>query len=400
MGDEELDLSSKDLGLKPSEQPQGIDFGDDYDRVQIVGGEIISPTAVRVQRPGETHADVRKEAEVGGYLSAMTSCLGREISGRYTLEQKQADLQGIVDSAKKAGVPREVIMEHLKKADPSIAFEETVSLAQRRNSSLQPEAAQEQSEDYSNLETVKDAERKLIENLQKNGSDKKTLSSILYDMLTRRSNWKQLMAERGGVPAVASSPEARQYRSLLVESQKAVAQLGPGFGIDADPVWYGINTRADVGRREGGNLKNYTTISVDQGAFVGNLPSLAQELRQLAIDSDDIIKIKVLGNYGSFVERNDDIVVHYKNPENTERVAEVLNQWMAQHQITEEPREMGRTKVAADPSGTSFSALVADHIADWVKSNHGKYPNEVLVDGAIKYAIELSQKPPQIVKSK
>lgn len=146
-GSLEAEISPKDLGLKPSESKPGtVDFGDDYDKSKIIGGEIVSPTAVRVPGPGETYSDVRKEAEEGGWLSAMTSCLGRETNGQYTLGRKQADLQEIVDSAKRAGVPKELIREHLKKIDPSISFREQVSTAQKENASTLPPQTENQQE--------------------------------------------------------------------------------------------------------------------------------------------------------------------------------------------------------------------------------------------------------------
>ena len=67
---------------------------------------------------------------------------------------------------------------------------------------------------------------------------------------------------------------------------------------------------------------------------------------------------------------------------------------MQANSIHESPREMGRTKIAADSKDTSFSDLVAKNIATWLEQHAGKYDSATLVSEAIKHAIEQSQRSP------
>jgi hypothetical protein len=67
---------------------------------------------------------------------------------------------------------------------------------------------------------------------------------------------------------------------------------------------------------------------------------------------------------------------------------------MVEHSINEESRNLWRTKFAMDSKETSFSNLVALNIEKWLGENFWKYDNKVLVDLAVKYAIEQSQKVP------
>lgn len=108
-------------------------MADSGDKTKIVGGEIISPTAVRVsnQEKGETYEQVRKEAEIGGWLSAITSAYGkRELPDA----ERQKNVQDIVDAAMAVGVPREQIGAHLQ----------TLGVATTRREAVQGQGEQAQ----------------------------------------------------------------------------------------------------------------------------------------------------------------------------------------------------------------------------------------------------------------
>lgn len=74
-----------------------------------VGGELITPTAVR---PGENP----REAHDRGFLAAMTSAHAKEVPQA----EKQANIQKIVDAAKAAGVAEDKIAAHLQRMGISV----------------------------------------------------------------------------------------------------------------------------------------------------------------------------------------------------------------------------------------------------------------------------------------
>lgn len=117
-------------------------------------------------------------------------------------------------------------------------------------------------------------------------------------------------------------------------------------------------------------------------------------MRQLALESDDIIQVKIPESLSGFISHNDSMVVHFKKKENGDKILGILNSWMQANSIHESPREMGRTKIAADSKDTSFSDLVAKNIASWLEQNTGKYGSSLLASEAVKHAIEQSQKSP------
>ncbi|MCL5784072.1 MAG: hypothetical protein M1142_01800 [Patescibacteria group bacterium] len=75
------------------------------DGPSIVGGEIITPSARLI---GETD---NKGAQERGWLAAMTSAFG---NSEIPPDQRQTNLQEIVDVARATGVPRETIKTHLE----------------------------------------------------------------------------------------------------------------------------------------------------------------------------------------------------------------------------------------------------------------------------------------------
>jgi hypothetical protein len=131
---------------------------------------------------------------------------------------------------------------------------------------------------------------------------------------------------------------------------------------------------------------------VEQYAYIRFLPMLAQELRTLAIDSNDSIKVKIPESMSAFLAHNDSLVIHFKKQENADKIKKIIQDWMMKNNIQESPREWGRTKLAKDSGTKSFSVLVSENIAEWLKENRGKYPSRVLAEEAIKHAIQQSQK--------
>ena len=187
--------------------------------------------------------------------------------------------------------------------------------------------------------------------------------------------------------------QAEWYKNVREAIEKSI-DANKDFSWDSTPAWIGINTRPDVGKRDGASIKAYATIPIAEYAFIQHIPELAKELRQLSLESDDVVKVKFPPTLNGFLAHNDSIVVHFKKIENVEKVLKILDGWMRMNGINEAPREMGRTKVAADSGDYSFSELVARNIAGWLEKNAGKYDDAFLASEAVRYAIEQSQKSP------
>lgn len=265
-----------------------------------------------------------------------------------------------------------------------------------------PEQKQEKStdvENYKNLPNVKLCEEKLKVLLEKNkiGGDFSSFAKrMIYEMLTRRSEFVE-NTETAGKDAFEYmknlKPQMDWYRKTRLGLEKTIEDSND-LKWDSNPGWFGINTRPETERKEEINMKIYMTIPSSEYTFIQDIPKLAIALRQLSLESDDIIKVKIPESFSGFVSHNDSIVVHFKKKENSEKILGILNTWMQENSIHEEPREMGRTKVAADSKDSSFSDLIAKNIAGWVEQNAGKYDNALLASEAVKHAIKQSQKSP------
>lgn len=261
-------------------------------------------------------------------------------------------------------------------------------------------------DNYENLENVKFFESKIKSLLEIRKNDKNIklddARTYIYEMLTKRSSYVKITEGLKGeknIELLQKFKPQRQWYEKTIEELEKFCDASGEYESNDNPSWFGINTRPEASKKEGIDFKTYTTIPPKEYAFIKNLPSLAKEFRKLSIDSDDIIQIKIPSKLLGFISHNDSVVVHFKKEENKVKIFEILNKWISENNITEEPREMNRTKFAADSSDTSFSMLIAQNITQWLEQNVDKYDSAILAKEAVKHAILQSQKPP-VVKNK
>lgn len=255
---------------------------------------------------------------------------------------------------------------------------------------------------YENTAVVKVAKQELSNLLAKSLDDAnflKQAKKIIYKLLTRREIFTASTDGKGKTAEEVLKPleiQKNWYRSVR-EKLEEYFQSTDGFKWESNPGWFGVNTRPEVPKRSGINYKAYTTISPTEYTFIKDLPSIAGKLRELALKSDDIIQVKIPESFSGFISQNDSIVVHFKKQENKEKIFKILDAWMSESNIHQLPRELGRTRFAADSLDASFSDLVANNIANYLKTNKDKYDSSVLANEAIRHAILQSQKEPTVI---
>lgn len=260
---------------------------------------------------------------------------------------------------------------------------------------------------YMNLENVVSAKKniKLILDKDNGKLDENAVLALgtnINKMLTTRGDFVKFYEQsKGGLAEKMKTlnPQKGWYKNTLESVEEYVKQKD-NLSCDDNPAWFAINTRPEVGSREENNRKAYITIPMNEYSFIQHLPKIADKLRELAVETDDVIKIKVPGNLTGFLANNDSIVVHFKNEDNGEKILKSLRSWMKENNISEGKRELGRTNIAADSKETSFSGLVTKNVQKWLSENAGKYSSDILSEMAIRYAIEMSQKPPNVVNKK
>ncbi len=267
-----------------------------------------------------------------------------------------------------------------------------------------PNNTTEQHPEFMNNTTVKDAQQLLEQRLSEEKPEWKVVRKVIYDMLTTRNDFAELVKQSGG-DLVNLQKERKQksdeynnvLRPKLDSDMKSL-----GFPGNNNPGWSGYSLRPEATKKVGPNIKVYETVDINQPNYIENIPALAKKLREIAVESDDSMDLKVPNGYLGFIKHNDSIVVHFKNQENASKVQEVISAWMAENNIKESPRELGRTKIAIDQHETeqtdksSFSELVADNIQRWAEKHHGSYDSKILAEQAIIHAINQSSKPPKI----
>lgn len=195
-------------------------------------------------------------------------------------------------------------------------------------------------------------------------------------------------------------PQRNWYEHTREVLEKYLSPAQSEYLWESNPAWFGVNVFPQAGEKTSGNFKAYTTLPLEEYSFIRHLPDLAGRLREIAIATDDTIKVKVPNTLSGFVGMNDSIVVHFKDPNNQTAIFEVLESWMTKYQIQQSPRELGRTRIAADSARGSFSEIVAESIANWVLAHRGSYPDDVLTSEAIKHTVDQASKQPKITHGK
>ncbi|MDP2090145.1 MAG: hypothetical protein Q8K30_00980 [Candidatus Gracilibacteria bacterium] len=228
---------------------------------------------------------------------------------------------------------------------------------------------------------------------------KNGVSEIISNLLTNRPEYSKIKLESSDENFLINLKQKIElqsiwYKSTIDRLEAEVVKIAD-LEIATNPGWFSIKQKSESKEKKA-NYKLYLTIPVKEYSFVSNLLDLSQKLAILGNETNDNISIKVAYNMLGFVTHSDSIVVHFKNLDNKTKIEKILSDWMSYYSINEESRNLGRTKFAADSKDTSYSNIIATNIENWLKQHYGKYDNKLLVDLAIKYAIESGQKVPKI----
>lgn len=228
---------------------------------------------------------------------------------------------------------------------------------------------------------------------------KNWVSEIISNLLTNRPEYSKIKLESSDENFLINLKQKIElqsiwYKSTIDRLEAEVVKIAD-LEIATNPGWFSIKQKSESKEKKA-NYKLYLTIPVKEYSFVSNLLDLSQKLAILWNETNDNISIKVAYNMLWFVTHSDSIVVHFKNLDNKTKIEKILSDWMSYYSINEESRNLWRTKFAADSKDTSYSNIIATNIENWLKQHYWKYDNKLLVDLAIKYAIESGQKVPKI----
>lgn len=229
---------------------QFLDEESARDKTPIVGGEIVTPTAVRVDDPRNPDGGVNfRASQERGWLSAITSANGkRELPDA----ERGKNVQDIVDAAIAAGVPREQIGKHLQSLGINTVSREQARAAQTTAEVGADEPTITRSLDYVNklAESVlagrsePSALQNYVDYSIKNGVPRDRIEAALQ----ARGINVQRKQEIGGTGSEQSvrSNEAASNESLLEKTKNADNQFDDEIaskiiGVTQDWVRYGGN---------------------------------------------------------------------------------------------------------------------------------------------------------------
>ena len=217
---------------------------------------------------------------------------------------------------------------------------------------------------------------------------KDAIATSIYHALVHRGNWPDIKEQVQNPDNLVE--EKHQYAQLKeVASHRAIAS---GMGVEKDG-WFHIVTRPDAkGKIEGPSQKRYATLSPEDWRVIGSLDKLAILLKNVAEQTDDSIEVKTGPNFQTFEMHNDSLVIHFKKQDSLEGIENALKTFLSSEGITEQERELGRTKIAQDtPNRKSFSENISDEIVQSHEAEFGKIDSTELAQKMIAEAIERSK---------
>ena len=188
-------------------------------------------------------------------------------------------------------------------------------------------------------------------------------------------------------------PQSDYYKKVISETEKQCEKEWI-LEVADNPAWFSLKTKNNGNWL---NYKLYLTIPIKWYEYVAKMYQLAKKINELANETNDKISLKVPNSMLWFLYNNNIFVIHFKNKDNKEKIEMILEEWKKSNWIKEENRNLWRTKFAIDSNDSSFSQLVANNIEKWFLEHYWKYENDILIELALKYAIEQSQKAPKIV---
>lgn len=255
-------------------------------------------------------------------------------------------------------------------------------------------AEQKEAGEYLSIPTVAEEYKKLvaaIDRIKASGDvqgAKGAQTVGIREMLVRRADWPNVKDRY--LDQSNTEKERAGYSKIRSDLEKQVRS--EGMKIDSNPGWFGISTRPEAeGKIPGNNQKRYVSLERTDWTLFQNLGELSADLRQIAEDTDDNIKVKIPLNYTGFAAETDNIVIHFKKPESADKIDQAVAAFLQSHNVAESERNLGRAKFAADTESTSFSDQIANDVYDDAMRDVGTKSSEELARQIISSAIQKSQ---------
>lgn len=300
-----------DLVQLAGAEPTKIDFGDDFDKTPIVGGEIVSPTAIKVDE-----LDNPNEAKNDGWISAITRANSAE---GLTLDEKRGNVQEIVDKAKESGVPLETIKAQLDTLGIGVAqAEEIERLAKPTDNSTQ------ESVDNSKESPSPNSPDKI-----KIRHGETSMENVVWEQRTS-SEWKKIPNEEDKY-RVYIDVQPEQYIDAVKLTNKVVT--GYDRPVDWKFVQRGSNAEIYINKKDESKIVVYCASQED-----------AQRFAETFVNTPEAQKFKSMGSDFATHPVGENGVVSYGRGTKENRS---IYQWTAGHSLEE--------YLAKDPSGKAHT---------------------------------------------
>lgn len=214
--------------------------------------------------------------------------------------------------------------------------------------------------------------------IQNGKGDSKTLQSLIYDCLTKRTN-------KGG-----DALEARKTDPMYQKYGEAWKKWLQGSGAEINGAWAQWNVGGKRSKKDDKTYNFYITVDFSNEdnfkRFWKALPALHSGLKQLAQKIGDGLSFKTSYPLDALLNHNDSVKFYYSNPDVKTEIKNFVTSWASDSGVALGTRAYEH---GTDTSGTSFGDLAAKALVEALEKQIALYPNytpKQWVDWLIVYA--------------
>lgn len=203
-----------------------------------------------------------------------------------------------------------------------------------------------------------------IAQLKQGKGDLKTLQSLIYDCLTKRTN-------KGG-----DALEARKTDPMYQKYGDAWKKWLQGSGAEINGAWAQWNVGGKRSKKDDKTYNFYITVDFSNEEnfkrFWAGLPDLHKGLSQLAQKLGDGLSFKTSYPLDALLNHNDTVKFYYSDASMKSEIKNFVTSWASSAKITLGSRAYEH---GTDTDGTSFGDLAAKALAEALQKHIASYPN-------------------------
>lgn len=197
-----------------------------------------------------------------------------------------------------------------------------------------------------------------IDSIPRTEAHIKSVQGIIYRLLTQRVGFQEKILKNENF--LTENLEIFQpYKEFY---KQKIEYFSLNFPVSDNPAWLQFNIEKNFSKTDI-NLKIYKAINPFELQFLEHLDELFFELQKISQKYHTNFSFKIPNSFIGLYGSADNIVIHFSDSRAISDVQKILENWSNKYSINFLKRGFGRTEIAADPIGSSFSDYIANYYA-------------------------------------